>query len=137
MTSMTSPSPPSWQRLGATLSHLQHDRSGGRGTTAPGRRSGGAAAAAAAGHTTLRTSDHLERLDRDGVTVVEGVYSPAQMDEFRAALTEACGEVAAALPTLEWSEMRYKQHFVDLPSFCVGKALYQGKRSHWRHWHAR
>jgi hypothetical protein len=51
---------------------------------------------------------HLASLERDGVTIVEDVYSPGQLAELRAALARACGEVDEALPSVAWSTMHYQ-----------------------------
>jgi hypothetical protein len=61
------------------------------------------------------TAQHLARLERDGVTIVEDVYSVSQLAEIRDALATACDEIRAALPTVAWSEM----HCEPGPALCL------------------
>jgi hypothetical protein len=63
------------------------------------------------------TAEHLARLERDGVTIVEEVYSKSQLAEIREALTAACEEVRAALPAVTWTEMRYQKELVEADTF--------------------
>eukprot|EP01045_Picozoa_sp_COSAG04_P000714 COSAG04_NODE_19_length_39217_cov_21.535968_14_plen_197_part_00 len=116
------------RRLRAVLRQLRRHRprprSAGSSSSAAGNPS-----AAAPDDDEASTAAHLARLERDGVTIVEAAFAPPQLAELRAGLQTACAEVAAALPSLEWSEMHYQPFFVGAPSFAVGKALYEGKRS--------
>ena len=77
----------------------------------------------------VAVATHLVRLERDGVTIVDDVFSAAQISAFSAKLAAAWGEVQAALPTQNWRTMRYKPSYVEAPSFAVGKALYEGHQS--------
>ena len=65
----------------------------------------------------METADHVARLERDGVTIVEEVYSQSQLAEIREALTAACDEVRAALPAVTWTEMRYQRELVESDTF--------------------
>ena len=116
------------RRLRAVLRQLRRHRprAAASGSSAADRPS---AAAAPDDDDDASTAAHLARLDRDGVTIVEAAFAPPQLAELRAELQTACAEVTAALPSLEWSEMHYQPFFVGAPSFAVGKALYEGKRS--------
>lgn len=88
-----------------------------------------ATSARSSGGSTSRTADHLARLARDGVTVVEDAFTPAEVAEIRVALRVACAEVRAALPSVSWTEMHYQPQLVQSPSFCTVRALYEGKSS--------
>eukprot|EP01043_Picozoa_sp_COSAG02_P029073 COSAG02_NODE_1794_length_10913_cov_4.900592_3_plen_110_part_00 len=63
------------------------------------------------------TTEHLTRLRRDGVTIVEDVYTPGQLSNIRTALAAVCNEVSAALPAVTWREMRYQRELVNSESF--------------------
>ncbi len=63
------------------------------------------------------TTEHLTRLRRDGVTIVEDVYTLGQLSDIRAALATVCNEVSAALPAMTWTEMRYQKELVNSESF--------------------
>ena len=112
------------RRIRSALLHLQ---GGGSRQPKPPKVSRHPTAGAGSGGDGI--SEHLRRLELDGVTIIEDVYSPAQISELRGSLTTACREVYAALPTLQWSTMRYQREWLRLPSFCVGKQLYEGKQS--------
>ena len=71
---------------------------------------------------------HLRQLERDGVTVLEEVYTREQVAQWQAALDAAWVPLKAELPSLDWRTYRFKQHYLDADSFCTGKVLYEGKR---------
>ena len=71
---------------------------------------------------------HLERLERDGVTVLEDVYSEEQVAEWQRELTEAWRPLQRELPSLDWRTYRFKKEFIEADSFAVGKQLFEGKR---------
>ena len=123
-------------RLGVLLRHLESvappsPRQASGHSTTPACVSGdsstaGLALGATSSHS---TAEHLANLARDGVTVVEDVYSQAELADIQSSLTAACAEVRAALPALAWNEMRYQAELVAADAFCTGRALYEGKRS--------
>ena len=71
---------------------------------------------------------HLRQLERDGVTVLDEVYTREQVAQWQAALDAAWVPLKAELPSLDWRTYRFKQHYLDADSFCTGKVLYEGKR---------
>ena len=119
------------RRLRAVLRQLRRHRprAASSGSSSSSSAAGNPPAATAPDDDEASTAAHLARLERDGVTIVEAAFAPPQLAELRAGLQTACAEVNAALPSLEWSEMHYQPFFVGAPSFAVGKALYEGKRS--------
>jgi hypothetical protein len=111
---------PRRRRLATTLHHLLSTTSNAFRPPCSSSSSSSAAAT---------TADHLARLERDGVTIVEDVFSPAELGEIRSALAVACTELRAALPSVSWTEMRYQPELVGASSYCTGRALYEGKFS--------
>ena len=109
------PSPPG-RRLGAALRHLAAPPAPGAPAVAAGTAAGTGGGSHCSSIMCINRSDsspraldqHLASLERDGVTIVEDVYSPGQLAELRAALARACGEVDEALPSVAWSTMHYQ-----------------------------
>ena len=117
---MTGQPGPATRRLGRVLRHL-----GWLPAAAGGRARPLAAAAehAAEGVDTDLVAHHLEALERDGVTVLEDLYSREQIAEWQRALVEGWEPVQEGLSSLEWLTFRFKQPFLEMNSYATGKVL--------------
>ena len=128
---------PRRRRITAVLRHLRptdavsnsNSSSSSSSSSSSISADGTSAARAAVAAGPASTAEHLARLERDGVTIVEDVYSQAELAEIRNALSLACGEIVEALPSVTWTEMHYQKMLVEADAFCTGRALYEGKVS--------
>jgi ectoine hydroxylase-related dioxygenase (phytanoyl-CoA dioxygenase family) len=66
-----------------------------------------------------------ERLAKDGVVILEDVYTPEQIAEFRAQFDGAWENVKQHLPSFQWMTRHYKN---TSGNFFISRFLYHGKR---------
>ena len=114
---------PSAPRLGALLRHLAPCRD-----AAPHHPVAAEAVAQQGAAEADAVAGHLERLERDGVTLLEDVYSEEQVAEWQRELTDAWRPLQRELPSLDWRTYHFKKEFIEADSFAVGKQLFEGKR---------